>query len=372
MKIAFYAPLKPPDHPVPSGDRLMARQLMAALAGAGHSVTLASGLRARMADPADTAHAVTVADAAAGEVARLTEAWRQDGSPDLWFTYHPYYKAPDLIGPPLCTRFGLPYVTAESSFSARRTQGVWADSQRHVLAGLGRAAVNICLTARDERGILSALAGARTARLLPFVDIQPFAPAPAPREHTPREHAGPLRLATVAMMREGDKHDSYAMLARALTLIGSQADWTLSIAGTGPREAEVRSLFAPFGARVTFHGLLPPEAVRDLLAQSDIFVWPGFGEAYGLAYLEAQASGLPVVAQGTAGVPEVVAQGETGLLCAERDDEGFAQAILRLTGDAQLRQAMGRAARARVAERHSATAAAARLDEILRTATGRP
>ena len=46
MRIAFYAPMKPPDHPNPSGDRRMARLLMAALEAAGHEVTLASRFRA--------------------------------------------------------------------------------------------------------------------------------------------------------------------------------------------------------------------------------------------------------------------------------------------------------------------------------------
>jgi glycosyltransferase involved in cell wall biosynthesis len=147
--------------------------------------------------------------------------------------------------------------------------------------------------------------------------------------------------------------------------------WQLSLAGAGPREAGVRALFAPFGDRVAFHGLLPPEGVKSVLLAADIFVWPGYGEAYGLAYLEAQASGLPVVAQDTAGVPEVVERGVTGLLSPERDDMAFADAILRLAGDAALRASMGRAARARVAERHSAKAAARQLDGLLRAATGR-
>ncbi|MFZ9635662.1 MAG: glycosyl transferase, partial [Alphaproteobacteria bacterium] len=47
MRLAFYAPLKPPDHPVPSGDRRMAQLLMAALAARGHDVELASRLRRR-------------------------------------------------------------------------------------------------------------------------------------------------------------------------------------------------------------------------------------------------------------------------------------------------------------------------------------
>jgi len=53
MKIAFYAPLKSPDHPVPSGDRLMARMLIAALRIGGHEVAIASDLRSFMAKPSD-------------------------------------------------------------------------------------------------------------------------------------------------------------------------------------------------------------------------------------------------------------------------------------------------------------------------------
>ena len=63
------------------------------------------------------------------EAARLTKLWHRDGKPDLWFTYHPYYKAPDLIGPELASAFAVPYVTAEASYSRRRNAGLWADSQ---------------------------------------------------------------------------------------------------------------------------------------------------------------------------------------------------------------------------------------------------
>ncbi len=59
-------------------------------------------------------------------------------------------------------------------------------------------------------------------------------------------------------------------------------------------------------------------------------MWPGSGEAYGIAYLEAQAAGLPVIAQWTAGVPEVVEDGVTGLLTLEGDVAAYAEAIRRM------------------------------------------
>jgi glycosyltransferase involved in cell wall biosynthesis len=358
MRVALYAPLKAPGHPVPSGDRLMARQIVAALERAGHGVAVASPLRAYLRDPGDTSGLAWLRGAAAAEGARLAQDWRAAGAPDVWLCYHPYYKAPDLIGPDLCARFGVPYVTVETSYSARRNVGVWDWLQGQVLRGAQWAAVNICLTARDEAGLQAADARIRTARLAPFIDL-PGAPPATPE---------PGHLVTVAMMRPGDKMDSYRHLAAALTLL--PGDLRLSVAGDGAMGAEVRALFAPFGPRVRFLGQLDPAGVADLLARGAVYVWPGCAEAYGLAYLEAQAAGLPVVAFRTAGVPEVVADGETGLLTDPGDAAAYATAVARLLSDDNFRARMGQAARDRVAAHHSLPAAAAALDAILRQATG--
>ncbi|MGL6208400.1 MAG: glycosyltransferase family 4 protein [Paracoccaceae bacterium] len=357
MQIAFYAPLKSPEHPVPSGDRLMAGMLRGALQAAGHGVTLVSELRSYCGDPENLALAAQIIAAAGAERRRIAEGWRAARAPDLWVCYHPYYKSPDLIGPDLCRSFGVPYVTIEASLSARRNLGVWVDSQVVVAEAVEQAAVNICLTARDRAGILQMAPGAVVADLPPFIDATPFLGAR-------QAGSGAARLVTVAMMREGDKLASYRMLAEALAALPG-GTWQLTIVGSGVAEVEVRGLFAPFGRAVVWAGLLDRTGVAAALLQSDLYVWPGFGEAYGLAYLEAQASGLPVVAQAVAGVPEVVKDGVTGFLTPEGDVAGYAAAVGRLIGDAGLRAQMGQAARARVLAQHASPAAVARLDHIL-------
>src|SRR5919109_3578086 len=113
MRIAFYAPLKSPNHPIPSGDRQMARMLVAALTWSGHEVEIISELRSFSAEPVAGAHGET-RQAAEAEIARISGLWSEGAAPDLWFCYHPYYKAPDFIGPTLARRFGLRYVTAEA------------------------------------------------------------------------------------------------------------------------------------------------------------------------------------------------------------------------------------------------------------------
>lgn len=356
MQIAFYAPMKSPDHPVPSGDRQMARLLIRALEHAGHRVELASGLRSFTAQPRPEQHAATVAGAEA-EIARLSERWKEGGKPDLWFCYHPYYKAPDLIGPRLAELFAIPYVTAEASYSLRRNTGAWAETQILVADAVRRATLNICFTERDRAGLSAAVEGAVLAMLPPFIDTTPFL--------APSSVVDPSRLVAVAMMRPGDKLESYRVLARALGLL-AHLPWTLSVIGDGSCRAEVAAAFADFPpGRIEWLGEKNPDEVAEHLSGAGIHVWPGNGEAYGLAYLEAQAAGLPVVAQHTAGVPEVVRQGQTGLLTPPGDIPAFAAAIARLlTQDAE-RQAMGEAARRFVFEERSLDAASARLAAIL-------
>ncbi len=356
MKIAFYAPLKSPDHPVPSGDRLMARMLVAALRAGGHEVTVVSALRSFMA-AASAADFHELERAAADEIARLRDGWKRDGAPDLWFCYHPYYKAPDLLGPVLAAEFAIPYVTAEASYSMRRNEGVRAIAQHHVLLAIEQAAVNVCLTRRDRDGLLEAAPTCRHAMLAPFIDATPFAPGGARGDDL-------CRMVVVAMMRSGDKLDSYRMLAQSLLPI-ADSRWTLTIVGDGPCRDEVRQAFSALPSdRLEWLGERSAADLPAILARSDLYVWPGCGEAYGLAYLEAQAAGLPVVAQHTAGVPEVVRHGETGVLTPDGDVAAFAAAMRLLIEDPVHRRRLGAAAGQFVHDERSFPAAARRLGAI--------
>ena len=120
MRIAFYAPLKPPDHPVPSGDRRVARLFLEALRLAGHEPFVASRLRSfdRGGDPLRQARLAALGRRAAE---RLLRRWRRtpQAAPQLWFTYHLYYKAPDWLGPAVSRALGIPYVVAEASHAPK-------------------------------------------------------------------------------------------------------------------------------------------------------------------------------------------------------------------------------------------------------------
>jgi glycosyltransferase involved in cell wall biosynthesis len=142
--------------------------------------------------------------------------------------------------------------------------------------------------------------------------------------------------------------------------------WRLILVGDGPERAAVEAAFAPLRERVVLAGLKRPEEIACFHAAADLFAWPAVNEAYGMAILEAEAAGLAVVAGKVGGVPEIVADGETGLLAPANDPAAFAVAVATLLQDERLRLRLGCAAALRVAERYGFAAAAERLDAVLR------
>lgn len=340
MRVAFHAPLKAPDHPVPSGDRQMARLLVAALRAGGRAVEVVSTFRSFLPAP-DPERMRALEAAAAREAERIAALWEREGPPGLWFCYHPYYKAPDLLGPRLAARFGLPYAAAEASHAGKRAHGPWAAWHDANEAALRGADLQVCFTPRDAEGLAGLVPRERIAMVPPFIDAGPFGSV----ERRPR-NGGRCELVTVAMMRAGDKARSYAFLAAALAALPDGLDWRLTIVGDGPERDAVRALFAglPDG-RVIWAGQRDAAGVAGVLAAADLYVWPGFGEAYGIAYLEAGAAGLPALAMEAGGIGSVVADGTTGVLTPEGDCDAYARALAALIGDPARRRRLGEAAR---------------------------
>ena len=360
MRIAFYAPLKPPDHPVPSGDREMARNFVAALRLLGHDVEVVSRLQSFCAKPAAGRLEALRAEAAT-ERERIRADWRAWGAPSLWFAYHPYYKSPDLLGPGLCADAGVPYVTAEASYAGKRDRDDWAPFQAEVARGLRQAALNFAMTRQDQHGLLRLLGpGAPVQHLPPFIDTAAFEASPAP---PPRAPDAPVKLVCVAMMRPGAKLRSYGFLADALATL-ARRDWRLTVIGDGAERVAVARAFARLPPeQIAWRGALPPGEIPALLAQAEAYVWPGFDEAYGVAYLEAQAAGLAVAALGCGGVPDAVRAGETALLGdADASPADYASLIDTLIGDPGLRRRLGATGRRFILGERSLAATAARIE----------
>lgn len=339
-RLAFYAPMKPPDDPVPSGDREIARLLLRALGAAGFAPEPVSRLRLR--EGAGSADAQDrLARAAAAEVERIVRA-HAAAPPAGWFTYHCYYKAPDLVGPAAAEALSLPYAIAEPSVASARRMGPWAGFARASEAAIARADRLFWTTERDRPALEAAGHGARMVHLPAFVEAGPPVP-PRPAGRAPR-------LLAVAMMRAGDKLESYRRLAAALARL--RGDWSLEVVGAGPAEPEVRRALAPLSGRVRFAGRLEGPPLRAALEAADLLVWPGVNEGVGMVWLEAQAAGLPVVAEDGPAARAVIGG---GLLAPPGDVLALAAAIEAAAAD---RLRLSALARAHVEARHGLDAAA--------------
>jgi glycosyltransferase involved in cell wall biosynthesis len=370
MRVAFYAPLKPPHHPVPSGDRRIARLLMDALRLAGHEPVIASQFRSR--EPkGNLTRQTRLAELGQKLALRLMRQWRGP-KPKAWLTYHLYYKAPDWIGPLVAAAWNIPYIVVEASYAPKRAGGPWDFSHRAVAEALRQAAAVVSINPNDQ-ACLQPLADGRLHYIPPFLDPAPFLAAqPARTELAARHGLDPAQpwLLAVGMMRSGSKLTSYSVLAEAVALMPNTS-WRLLVVGDGAMSSQVHALFARFGDRVVWLGQQDEASLAVLYASADLMVWPAIREAFGMALLEAQATGLPVVAGCTDGVPAVVTDGETGLLPPPEDAIAFAQAVTLLLTDHSQREAMGVAAKARVLRHHSLQSAADALDQILQDSSCR-
>jgi glycosyltransferase involved in cell wall biosynthesis len=373
IRVAYYAPLKPPDHPVPSGDRRMAQLLRQALERAGAEVELASRLRSRepYGDPARQRRLAALGRRLAGRYARRVQARPADARPDVWLTYHLYYKAPDWIGPAVAERLGIPYLVAEASHAPKRAGGPWDAGHRQVEAALRQAAAVLTINPADGACLP---AGVRQLALPPFLDTTEI-------DRTGADRAGLAAvydldpdqpwLIAVGMMRAGDKLASYRELADALGRL-TDRPWQLLVLGDGPARAQVEVGFAPLAARVRFAAATDAAATARALKSADLFVWPAVNEAYGMALLEAQAAGCPAVCGDFGGVSAILSDRETGRLVPPHDPGAFARAVADLLDDPAGRREMGAAARAKVARAHTIDTAAQRLAGVLGTVTGVP
>ena len=213
-------------------------------------------------------------------------------------------------------------------------------------AGLVRLAARltdrfVCVSADSAGQAVRHGVSPRAVRVLHNgIDLTRFAPAAFRGD-------GPV----VTVARLSPEKDIDTLLKATALAAGEDADFRLEIAGDGPCMADLRRTAAELGLdnRVTFLG-----AVRDvpaLLARAGLFVLPSRTEGVSLTLLEAMATGLAVVATQVGGNPEVVADGETGLLVPPGDPAALAAAMLRLRGNEWERRRMGQAGRRRVERR---------------------
>jgi glycosyltransferase involved in cell wall biosynthesis len=182
------------------------------------------------------------------------------------------------------------------------------------------------------------------------------APGSAPDDGRSRppsaDAAGPVILSVARQYR---RKNTSALLRAMPTILSAVPNTRLRIVGGGPElpRLEHERLALGLAGSVVITGEVPhTDAVRDEYRAADVFCLPSLQEGFGIAFLEAMASGLPIVACRIAAVPEVIPDGEAGLLVQPDDPKALARALIRLLKDPPLQRRMGEAGRRR-ARRHA-------------------
>jgi phosphatidyl-myo-inositol dimannoside synthase len=263
-------------------------------------------------------------------------------------------KADALIG------FDLDGVFARSDdfFHVAAIKGVLAD-EAHYERGMSRVALavqarlearHVCRANRiittsvysSER--IAKFYGAKPEKIVvvpELIDLDAW--EIALQEAPPAE--GPLRILCVAHLYPRKRVDT---LLRAFARIEGNA--VLRIVGGGPERQRLEHLAHDLAIsdRVHFLGHLPFRALAAEYRNAALFALPTAQEGFGIVFLEAMASSLPIIASRAAAVPEVVAEGVSALLVNPDDGTALADSLAKLLGDPARRLAMGSAGRAHV------------------------
>jgi glycosyltransferase involved in cell wall biosynthesis len=157
----------------------------------------------------------------------------------------------------------------------------------------------------------------------------------------------------------------HLVLLRALAQArGRVPDVTLELAGRGPLEPALKAYARELGLADAIHFLGFVSPVQAAIEDAAIVVVPSLGEGFGMVALEAMERARPVVASAVGGLPEIVADGETGLVVPASDAEALAEAIVTLAGDLPKAAAMGSAGRTRALAEFTPERCVERVEEL--------
>lgn len=351
MHICFYAPFKPLGHANPSGDLVIATGIVDFLKRRGHRIDVISDFRARWVYWKPWRWPRLLAEK------KRIGRHLSGSTPDLWLTYHSYYKAPDLLGPAITRRLDIPYVIFQGIYATKwrkkfKTRPGFMLNQKALQAG------RLVFTNKqvDKVNLLRLLAPQKVCYLKPGLNPAEFTFDERARSELRRQWAlgdHPVIL-SAAMFRPDVKTKGLVWVIRACgALYRNGIDFQLVIAGDGKEKNRLLRLADELvPQRVRFVGKMPRNRMFRFYSAGDVFAFPGFNESLGMVFLEAQSCGIPVVACADAGVPEAVKNCETGLLTPPKDFGRYVAALEKLVSDKALRGLMSRKAAAYIRTDH--------------------
>jgi glycosyltransferase involved in cell wall biosynthesis len=267
-------------------------------------------------------------------------------------------RRPDLVqahgGEPL--KYGLAAAGAPVVYRRIGSTAGWLSSgpRRLVYGRLIRRAARVVAVSEEtarETAAAFRLPPAQVVTIPNGVDLRRLEPrrgraATRAALGVPADAAAILSLGALTWEKDPVGH-----LETSAPLLARHPDAVHLFAGDGPLSAELAAAADRLGVAGQVRLLGSRDDVADLLAASDVMLFASRTEGMPASVIEAGVAGVPVAGTALAGVPEVVVDGETGLLAAPGDRDGLRAALERLLGDERLRAAMRQAAAARCRER---------------------
>ncbi|GGX62855.1 glycosyltransferase family 4 protein [Streptomyces anandii] len=296
---------------------------------------------------------------------------REHGCSSVWFGA----AAPLGLMAPALRRAGAERLVA----TTHGHEAGWAQlpAARDLLRRIGQSTDTITYLGEYTRSRIAAAltpeAAARMRQLPPGVDEKTFHPASGGDEV--RARLGLSDRPVVVCVSRLVRRKGQDTLIRAMPrILAAEPDAVLLIVGGGPYEKDLRRMAAETGVAgsVRFTGAVPWSELPAHYGAGDVFAMPcrtrrgGLDvEGLGIVYLEASATGLPVVAGDSGGAPDAVLDGETGWVVRGGSPEEAADRVTTLLGDAELRRRMGERGRRWVEEKWRWDLLAERLKELL-------
>ncbi|MEM7357253.1 MAG: glycosyltransferase, partial [Acidobacteriota bacterium] len=194
-----------------------------------------------------------------------------------------------------------------------------------------------------------------------FIDLQRFRPADGTAKRRELGAEGRFLVTHVSNFRPVKRVKD---VVSGFAALRQRQDAVLALVGSGPDLDDALRLADVLGVREHVRALGKLDDLETVLQASDVFFLPSVAESFGLAALEAQACGCPVIGYRAGGLPEVVIDHETGILCPEGEDVCLGSLAADLLGDPERFRAMRQASR-RNAERFAMTPIVASYEKAL-------
>ncbi len=230
---------------------------------------------------------------------------------------------------------------------------------------IGHAVHRFIALSRDlERYLVGpvGIPAAKVSQVYNGVDCDRFRPPANPRD------GDPLVIGTVGRMKTVKNQ---TLLCRAFADLAARrpdlaAGARLRLVGSGPLAAECRNIAAAAGIADRLDLVGDSDTVEEELRAMDVFVLPSLAEGISNTILEAMASGLPVIATRVGGNPELIADGDSGVLVAVEDEAAMSTALERYLDDGDLRRRHGQRGRELALERFSLNGMIDAYDRVYR------